>query len=154
VQRGVLEGNTGLPATVWKQMEKRREIPPNAPRRDHLEEVQARVARLGREWHEFGEAAGVSKPVRYALLRGEGSVSSLRKMEDLLSTEEAKANAAKPQERDEQLAEWMELGRELQRLDPHQFVESLDGFRDFVQSVKLRSSSIRKMFRATPDQER
>lgn len=57
-------------------MEKRSEIPPNAPRREHLEEVQRRVTALGREWHEFGEAAGVSKPVRYALLR----TSSIRKM--------------------------------------------------------------------------
>jgi hypothetical protein len=135
-------------------MDKRVEIPPNAPPRDRVEDAKARIARLDREWHEVGEAAGVSYAVRYALLRGKGSLGSLRKIEDWLAREEAKQSASKPAARADMLEEWRELGNQLQELDAQQFAAALEGLRDLVQSFKLRASGIRKMLRATPDNDR
>lgn len=154
MQVGVARLDTAFGPTVDEVTEKTdvvRKIPPNAPSRSELDRVKKRVIDLGREWHEFADAADVSRPVAYALLRGEGSVASLRKIDELAAREEAKRPTATKNSKVNRAAEWAALGAELAELDPDRFEKMLDGLRDLVKAKRMEDAAILKMFRATPD---
>lgn len=142
-------------------MEKRGQIPtaqkPNAAAKADVERIRQRVSDLGTEWNEAVKAAGLGYATGYRFLKGEASVASLRTLEEWVVKEELrrkKTPAPSPAEQDARLAEWLDLGRELMASDPRRFDVTLDGLRDVLQSVKLQQSAFRKMFRATPDDER
>jgi hypothetical protein len=128
-----------------------RKIPPNAPSKSELDRVKKRVSDLGREWHEFATEAEVSRPVSYALLRGEGSLASLRKIDEHASKEEARRPAQAKNTKANRSSEWAALGAELAELDPDEFDQMLDGLRDLMRAKRLEREAKIKMFRATPD---
>jgi hypothetical protein len=152
---------TDLASTVEKSMEKRGQISapqkPNAATRADVERVKSRINALGVDFHDAVKQADISYPTGYRILKGDASVGSLRKLEDWVVKEERRRKLpAQPtaEEQDARLAEWLEIGRELARLDPGLFDNALDGLRDMLGSVKLREQAISKIFRATPDAQR
>ena len=153
----ILETECG--STVAEAMEKRHEISakPNAAPRAEVDRVRRRIEQLGVEFHEAVISAGLSRPTGFRLLNGTGSVASLRSIDEWAAKEETRLKH-KPDISAEQqaaaLAEWAELGRQLQAFDPARFATTLDGLRDVLESVKLQRQAIHKMFRATPDRER
>lgn len=141
-------------------MEKRGEIPgaktkersyANAAPIDAVDKVRERVEALGYEWKKAIELAGVSRNVGYTLLRGEGSLASLRKVEDWVAREQAKqkTTAAKRSPRDE----WMALADELESLGGDELANTIEGLQEYIRAEKRRRAALRKMFRATPDYE-
>lgn len=150
---------TDYGSTVAEAMEKRQEISakPNAAPRSEVERVRRRIDALGIDWHDAVTQAGLSRPTGFRLLNGQGSVASLRSVDEWAAKEEIRLKR-KPDTNAEQqasaLEEWAELGRQLQELDPARFATTLDGLRDVLESVKLQRQAIHKMFRATPDRDR
>lgn len=133
-------------------MEKPREIPPNAASRDQVASVQRRVEALGVGFHDAVKAAGLGRNLGYRLLRGEGSVGSLRKVEDWLVREEAKRGPRAAEKREANaLKEWAELGEALRELDPARFEQFLIGIREIVKAKQTEKSVLVQMFRVNPD---
>ncbi|HET9748352.1 MAG TPA: hypothetical protein VFS06_03525 [Casimicrobiaceae bacterium] len=131
-------------------MDKQREIPPHAAPRDFVDRVKKRVEAIGVSFHDAVEKAGVSRNTGYKLLRGEGSLGSLRRIEDWLVREEAKRGPQEKLSKDE-MAEWADLGRELQKLDQQRFEAMLVGLRELVAVRKREDEVLRQMFRPNPD---
>lgn len=129
-------------------MEKQREIPPNAAPRETVERVKKRIEVIGVDFHDAVKRAGLSRNTGFKLLRGEGSQGSLRKIEDWLVREESKRG---PRPKEDPIADWTELGRDLQQLDPRRFEAMLEGVREIVAVRKRESEVLLKMFRPNPD---
>ena len=140
-------------------MEKRREIPGQettpmgAPRAEALA-VRARIERLGLDYFEAMQKIGYSKPTAYRLLNGTGSVKALRELDEWTRKQEMAKKVQTPQQASALLDEWVALGRELSAADAEQFASTLDGLRGLLEATKLRAASIRKMLRATPDNDK
>lgn len=131
-------------------MEKGREIPPHAAPRDFVESVRKRVEAIGVSFHDAVKSAGLSRNTGYKLLRGEGSLGSLRQVEDWLVREEAK-RGPRPSTEKAELDEWGELGVALKELDPRRFDAMLEGIREIVAARKRERDVLSKMFRPNPD---
>lgn len=71
-------------------MEKRQEISakPNAASRHDVERVTKRVEALDVDFHYAVDKAGLSRPTGFRLLKGEGSMASLRKLDEWAASEE------------------------------------------------------------------
>lgn len=151
---------TAYADSVAEPMDKRGEISaakPNAATRADVERVKKRIEALGLSFHDAVEKAQLSRPTGFRLLKGEGSVASLRQLDEYAAREEARQKRTAPQTAEQQdaaLEEWAQLGRELQAMDPERFASTLDGLRDVLESVKLQRAAFSKMFRATPDPRR
>jgi transcriptional regulator with XRE-family HTH domain len=134
-------------------MDKQREIPPNAAPRESVASVKKRAEALGLSFHEAAKQAGLSRNTGYKLLRGEGSLGSLREIEDWLIREEAKRGTKGKPDKDV-IEEWEQLGRDLKELDPRRFDAMLEGIREIVSARKRERDVLSKMFRANPDVDR
>lgn len=132
-------------------MEKAREIPPNAAPRDDVDRVRKRLERLGVDFHEAVKKAEISRNTGYRLLRGEGSIGTLRQLEEWVVKQE-RSRGVKSSDRERAVEEWAELGGDLSKLDLEDFGQMLAALRDYVGAKKQMASAIRKMFRATPEE--
>lgn len=148
-----------LTATVAEAMEKRGQIPakPNSAPKADVDRVKARIAALGLDWHDAVKEAGLSYATGYRFLKYEGSVGKLRELEEWVVKEESRRKRP-PQptvaEQDARMAEWLELGQQLAKVDPQHFQMVLEGLRDVLEASRLTQSAFRKMLRATPDPDR
>jgi hypothetical protein len=137
-------------------MDKTREIPPNAAPRDGVKHASDRISALGLEFHDVVASVGLSRNTGYKLLRGEGSLASLRKIEEWLVLEESKRGRKPPpiatvsKSGKDRLAEWTEVGAELQLLDPKRFEQFLDGARELVAAKKHERNAMALIFQPTP----
>lgn len=139
-------------------MEKRGEIPgskksgersfANAASKDAVEKMREEIEAIGWDWHEAVKAAGVSRNVGYTLLRGEGSVGSLRSIEEWFVKEAAKKRAGGARTPRE---EWMAIADELEKLGPDELPRTIEGLQEYLRAEKRRLAALRKIFRATPD---
>lgn len=128
------------------------QIPPNAASRHEVDRVRSRVDDLGVTWHDAVAKADLGRNVGFKLLRGHGSVASLRKIDEWAASEESRRpSRSKDQKRTSKTAEWATLGAELAELDPAKFESMLDGLRDLVKAKRDEGAAILKMFRPNPD---
>lgn len=123
-------------------------VPKNAATKAQVEEVRLKAERLGIDFHDAVKEAGISRNTGYTLLRGRGSVGSLRTVEEWL-LKAAKNSSRRPNA--DPLAEWVALGKELHELDRRRFDEMLDGLRVVVDAKKREADGINHMFRGNPD---
>lgn len=126
---------------------------PNAAARADVDDARRRVEELGLDWHETVQKI-LSRNTAYTLLRGEGSVGSLRKIEDWLVTKEAERAIERPKGKANTIAEWAAIGEQLHELDADKFEKVLDGLRDVLRATKIEQGGILKMFRPNPDRSR
>jgi hypothetical protein len=116
-------------------------------RPEDVEAVRARVEALGISWHDAVEAAGVSRNVGYTLLRGKGSIGSLRTIEAWVSgkeDEKAAEQSGDPRER------WATLGAELEGLGPEQLEATMEALQEYVSAERRRRAALSKILRVTP----
>ena len=149
--------DTAFASTIEKSMDKRDPIPggknpkertfANSASIDSVDKARERVEALDREWHEFATAAGVSRAVRFSLLRGEGSLASLRKIEDALVREEAKSKLKNLSPREA----WNAIADELEKFGNGEFERMTEALQEVVRAEKRRRHALLKVFRATPD---
>ena len=127
-------------------------IPPNAASKHDVERVRARVEDLGKPWANAVIAAGLGRNVGFKLLRGHGSVASLRKIDEWAASEESRRPPrSKEKQKASRVEEWASLGAELAVLDSEKFDAMLEGLRDLVKAKRDEGAAILKMFRANPD---
>lgn len=139
-------------------MEKRGEIPgaknarsfANAASIDAVEKLREQIEALDIDWHDAVESAGVSRNVGYTLLRGEGSIASLRKIEEWY----VKAASRREQKKKPPREEWLAIADELEALGPDELGRTIEGLQEYVRAEKRRLAALRKIFRATPDPDR
>lgn len=123
-----------------------RDLPPNAAPAAEVERVRTRLERLGIKWHEAVEAAGLSRNTGFTLLRGLGSIASLRRIDEWAAREESRKPMSTMKSQQNKQTEWAALGAELADLDPARFDTMLDGLRDFVKAKRDESGALLKMF--------
>lgn len=132
-------------------------IPPNAAPRADVEAMKKRVERLGLDWVDALNDAGISRATAFRFLNGQASVASLRRLDEWLLKQEQKKRILSPGSKtvqDSAIARWTELGEKLMALEPERFREILDGLTEYVGGVEMQQRALSKMFRATPDPER
>jgi hypothetical protein len=151
---------TAAHASVEKSMAKTREIPPDKNRErtfkhaapvEEVEAVKARVESIGWGWHDAVADAGVSRNVGYTLLRGEGSVGSLRTIEAWLKRQEESKKASLSKEPREA---WAALGEELEKLGVDQLGATIEAVREYISAEKRRRAAFSKLLRVNPDPHR
>jgi len=125
-----------------------RPVPKNAATKSQVDAVKEKAESLGIDFHDAVKQAGISKNTGYTLLRGIGSIGSLRTIEAWLDKEGAKRPSSKAAD---PLQEWLALGQDLHRLDRRRFDEMLDGLRIVVDAKRREADGISQMFRANPD---
>jgi hypothetical protein len=152
--------NTKIAATVEEPMAKAREIPggkkpersyANAASKESVQAVRERVEALGVDWHDACEQSDVSRNVGYTLLRGEGGIASLRKIEKWLADKEAQVEAQKARDPKER---WQRLADELQELGMSELDTTMDGIEEYIRAEKRRRAALQKILRITPPSNR
>lgn len=147
-------------ATVDESMAKRDEIPDaKKPERtykhaasvEQVEALRSRVEALGVGWHDGVAAAGVSRNVGFTLLRGQGSVGSLRTIEVWVARqEELKRNDLVREPREA----WAALGVELEGLGADELATTIEAVREYIAAEKRRRAAFSKLLRVTPEPNR
>lgn len=113
---------------------------------DEVQPIKMRIEALGDDWHDAVKEAGVSRNVGYTLLRGEGSIGSLRKIEEWLVRKEsttAAQRARDPRER------WAQLLVELEELGVDQVDITVEALDEYIRAEKRRRAALQKILRAT-----
>jgi hypothetical protein len=113
--------------------------------------VKDRVEAIGWGWHDAVIDAGVSRNVGYTLLRGEGSIGSLRTIEEWLKRKEAETEASRSRDPRER---WIGLGEELMKLGDEQMAVTIEAVTEYVSAEKRRRAAFLKLLRVTPDPHR
>lgn len=126
---------------------------PNAAPKADVDDVRKRVEALGLDFVDTVEGI-LSRNTAYTLLRYEGSVGSLRKVQDWLVKKEADRSAERPKSKIAPISEWTAIGEALLELDRDKFDTILDGLRDILRARKIEEGGIAKISRPNPDRSR
>ena len=118
---------------------------------EEVEAVRARVEAIGWGWHDAVDDAGVSRNVGYTLLRGQGSIGSLRTIEEWVKRKEDEKSAELGREPREA---WAALGEELETLGPDQLGVTIEAVREYISAEKRRRAAFSKLLRVTPESHR
>lgn len=119
----------------------------NAAAKGDVFALRDEIEATGLDWHEAVKRAGLSRNLGYTLLRGEGSVGSLRQVQEwwLKESQQRKRDPLPPRE------EWAAIGLELEQLGHEELERTIEGLQEYIRAEKRRRAALRKMFRATPD---
>lgn len=138
-------------------MAKRGEIPDekNRPRSyknaatvEQVAAVRGRVEAIGWGWHDAVADAKVSRNVGYTLLKGKGSIGSLREVEEWLKRKEETVAAARARDPREV---WASLGEELTQLGEEQMAVTIEAVTEYISAEKRRRAAFLKLLRVNPD---
>ncbi len=151
MQLASTEASTAVAGNVSGPMVKRREIPSGeTPARsfthaatiDEVEPVRSKVELLGVGWHDAVAEAGLSRNVGYTLLRGQGSIGSLRAVEKWAQSRESalhETSDANPR------AAWANLGDELLALGEDQMGLIAEALREYISAEQRRRAAFSKL---------
>lgn len=119
---------------------------------DQVLRVREQVESAGFDWHKDAvPGANLSRNVGYTLLRGEGSLGSLRRIEEWLSKKQVDQDAKKSRTPREQ---WAQLADELESLGADQFDITIEGLQEYIRAEKRRRAAFHKLLRVNPDPQK
>ncbi len=120
----------------------------NAAPKDDVEKLRDEIEATGLDWHEAVQRAKLSRNVGYTLLRGEGSVGSLRTIQEWWAKE---GPARRPNRSVRE--EWNAIADELEALGPDELAGKIEALGEYVRAEKRKRAALLKLFRATPERE-